>query len=85
MKEDATATTTPTLRPTTDLYLSAFLLARGHPIRAVHPGPRTEFVFEAPDSEVLLFYSDDCLIHARKLLDALHTMQGLLKAHGVRR
>src|SRR5262249_14039959 len=64
-----------------DSHLTAFLLARGHPIRRVEGAPgRREFVFAAVPHEALVaFYGGDDRISAPALLDALRNVKGLLQ------
>lgn len=63
-----------------DLHLSAYLLAKGFPVRRVDGSiGRREFVFETIPPEVISsFYGGDDQVSARALLDALRNLRGLL-------
>ena len=64
---------------TSDLHLSAFLLALDYELlRLEGSGPRREFVFAAvPEDVVVAFYSGRVPVDARKLLGALRDLKGL--------
>jgi len=57
---------------TSDLFLAAFLLAKGHDIlRLEGKLPRREFVFgEIPDTDLTLFHRGDPSVTPRQLMEA---------------
>ncbi len=71
---------------TRDLHVAAFLLSRDFPLIRLEgsPGQRV-FVLQGPTEEdVIAFYKGPILLDARKLLNALRDLRGLL-AQGDRR
>jgi len=69
-----------TLRRISDLNLAAFLLAKGHNLVRFQGGPRAEFVFsDVPEQAILAYYGQGDEVSARKLLDALKNLKGLLQ------
>ncbi len=71
------------LKRISDINVAAFLLAKGHPLVDFQAGPRSEFIFESvPEREVLSYYGDEDQVSARKLLDALKNLKGLIVGVG---
>jgi hypothetical protein len=72
------------LRRVSDLHLSAFLVAKGHPLVNFVSGPRAAFIFaDVPERDLVAYFGGDDQVSARALLDALKNLKGLLQ--GVRR
>lgn len=63
-----------------DTSVAAFLLARGFRIVKVEGSPgRREFIFaDVPDEAILNFFGGDDQVSARRLLDCLKNLKGLL-------
>jgi len=76
MKEPAK--TSSNLSRITDLNIAAFLLAKGYQLLDFQPGHRATFVFDAPQQVIASYFSDDDLVNARRLLDALRGLKGLV-------
>ena len=79
MQERVTSPSPSESQRISDIHVGAFLLARGHRLVRIEPGPRTIFVFECPQSEVLAYYTGDCTVAPRLLLDALRNLKSLVQ------
>ena len=62
-----------------DINLAAYCLAREYRLADFKKGPRSEFIFQdVPEEVILSYYGGDDQISARKLLDALKNLKGIL-------
>ncbi len=69
-------------RKITDLNVSCFVMARGYRLIKFEPGSRGVFTFDVPESVILDFFQEgNDLISARRLLDAMRNLKGLLHSH----
>ncbi len=64
----------------TDIHLAAALLAQRYKLIRTERGPKgLTFIFEAPESAVFAFYSDEVQIPPRILLDCLRNLKSLIQ------